>query len=81
MKFATRGSCGQIKNPTKKNDPERWNTVLALLLDLMMGIIQLEKNVTSTGHDSGAFYFIVYLSSPAINILSDFLLMLVIVVQ
>ena len=26
--------------------------VLALLLDLMMGIIQLEKNVTSAGHGS-----------------------------
>lgn len=28
--------------------------VLALLLDLMMGIIQPEKNVTSTGHDTTA---------------------------
>ena len=28
--------------------------VLALLLDLMMGIIQLEKNVTSAGPDMAA---------------------------
>ena len=38
--------------------------VLALLLDLMMGIIQLEKKLTSAGHGSrqgpasGSFYLI-----------------------
>ena len=43
------------------------HAVLALLLDLMMGIIQLEKNVTSVqpdmaaGTDQGKFLFDFYI--------------------